>query len=115
MKLPFKRDDRLEKLEVEDLTVEGMGVVRVDRAVLFIPGAVPGDVIDVRVRKTRKNYGEGEITGILTPSRFRTAPRCSHFGTCGGCKMQPIQALKILMCRLDFYLALLLGWLITSL
>lgn len=90
MKLPFKRGDVLEQVRVEDLTTEGHGIARVDRAVLFIEGAAPGDLVNVQVYRTKKNYGEAKIVELLETSADRTTPRCAHFGTCGGCKLQHI-------------------------
>jgi 23S rRNA (uracil1939-C5)-methyltransferase len=90
VKLPFKRGDVLEQVRVEDLTTEGHGIARVDRAVLFIEGAAPGDLVNVQVYRTKKNYGEAKIVELLETSADRTTPRCAHFGTCGGCKLQHI-------------------------
>ena len=56
--------------------------------VLFVPFAVPGDVVDVMVTKRRKSFMEGRIVRIVTPSPRRLEPFCKHFGTCGGCKWQ---------------------------
>lgn len=90
MKLPFKRGDLLNDVRVEDLTTEGHGIARVDRAVLFIEGAAPGDIVDILVYRTKKNYGEAKVITIKSSSPDRTTPRCQHFGVCGGCKLQHI-------------------------
>lgn len=91
MKLPFKRGDVLQQVRVEDLTTEGHGVARIERAVLFIEGAAPGDLVDIQVYRTKKNYGEAKVVHVVESSTDRTSPRCRHFGTCGGCKLQHIQ------------------------
>ena len=57
---------------------------------LFVPFAVPGDIVDVKVTKKKKNYMEGYILRLVTPSEHRIEPFCSHFGICGGCKWQPL-------------------------
>ncbi|MFM2206028.1 MAG: hypothetical protein RL213_3 [Bacteroidota bacterium] len=90
MKLPFQRGDELPGVLITDLTHEGQGVARIDRAVLFVDGAVPGDTVDLLVRKTRKNFGEASILRITSPSADREAPVCEHFSACGGCRMQHI-------------------------
>lgn len=56
--------------------------------VLFVEYAVPGDVVDVLVTKRKKNYMEGRVERIVSPSEQRVEPFCEHFGTCGGCKWQ---------------------------
>lgn len=75
-------------LEVIDIDSEGRGVGRTDQLVVFVEGAVPGDVVNAVVYNRKKNYCEARVAGILTPSPYRTTPRCIHFGICGGCKWQ---------------------------
>jgi len=62
-----------------------------DGKVIFIPNAVPGDIIDVQTFKKRKAYYEGKATVFHTLSDKRTEPACQHFGTCGGCKWQDME------------------------
>lgn len=85
-----KQDLILENVLVEAVAAEGKALAKVDGTVLFIPFAVPGDVVDVKVTKKKKNYMEGFILRIVTPSEHRLEPFCSHFGICGGCKWQPL-------------------------
>ncbi len=67
---------------------EGKSLAKVDGKVIFIEGAVPGDVVDVFVSTNKKDWGEGRVTKIHEYSKERTEPFCKHFGTCGGCKWQ---------------------------
>ena len=83
-----KQDILLENIEIEAVAAEGKALAKVDGAVLFVPFAVPGDIVDVKVTKKKKNYMEGFITRIVKPSEHRLEPFCSHFGVCGGCKWQ---------------------------
>ena len=78
----------LEKILVTGYAAEGKSLARVDGKVIFIEGAVPGDVVDVFVSTNKKDYGEGRATHIHEYSTERTIPFCQHFGTCGGCKWQ---------------------------
>lgn len=80
----------LENITVENIAAEGKALAHVDGAVLFLPSAVPGDVVDVRVTRKRKNYMEGTVIRIVKPSEHRLSPFCSHFGICGGCKWQTL-------------------------
>ncbi|MEO6731227.1 MAG: 23S rRNA (uracil(1939)-C(5))-methyltransferase RlmD [Ferruginibacter sp.] len=78
----------LEKILVTGYAAEGKSLARQDGKVIFIEGAVPGDVVDVFVSTNKKDYGEGKATRFHEFSKERTEPFCRHFGTCGGCKWQ---------------------------
>ena len=85
-----------ERKVVEDVVIEGMssegkGFAKVDGKVIFTQFAVPGDVMDIELRKSRKKFSEAIIAQLKLPSVLRTEPACSHFGVCGGCKWQHIQ------------------------
>jgi 23S rRNA (uracil1939-C5)-methyltransferase len=60
----------------------------VNGTVLFVPFAVPGDVVDVQLTKRRSSYLEGYVARLVSPSPLRQAPLCEHYGACGGCKWQ---------------------------
>ena len=79
----------LEGLLVESVAAEGKAIAHTDDGmVVFIEFAVPGDIVDVRVIKKKKNYWEGRIQRMVKPSPDRLEPFCPHFGVCGGCKWQ---------------------------
>ncbi len=76
-------------VEVIDAAAKGKTVAKApDGKVIFLPNAVPGDVVDVQTFKKRKAYYEGKATVFHKLSDKRTEPACEHFGTCGGCKWQ---------------------------
>jgi len=77
-----------EDVRIIDIAEEGKGVGKTDDFVLFVDKAIPGDVADVQVYKSKKNFGEGRIVALKQPSEYRVEPFCEHFGTCGGCKWQ---------------------------
>lgn len=79
---------RIPGLQIIDIAEEGKGVGKAEELVVFVDKAVPGDIVDVRVVKKKKNFAEAVIEKLYTRSEFRTEPFCSHFGTCGGCKWQ---------------------------
>ncbi len=85
-----KLDLVLEMVTIEGVAAEGKAIAHIDGAVLFVPFAVPGDVVDVRVIKKKNNYMEGIILNMIKPSEHRLEPFCEHFGVCGGCKWQPL-------------------------
>ena len=78
-----------EGLEVIDAGSRGKAVAKApDGRIVFIPNAVPGDVVSVQTTRKRKGFYEGFVTELLQPSGERVSPKCVHFGTCGGCKWQ---------------------------
>ncbi len=86
-----KVDILLEDITIEAVAAEGKAIAHSpDGQVVFVPFAVPGDVVDIKVFKKKKNYLEGTIARIKTPSKDRLEPFCKHFGICGGCKWQPL-------------------------
>ncbi len=83
------RKQIFEHVEVIDAGAKGKTIAKApDGKVIFLPNAVPGDVIDVQTFKKRKAYYEGKAITFHKLSDKRTAPICEHFGTCGGCKWQ---------------------------
>ena len=73
---------------MEDYAAEGKSLARVDGKVVFIESVVPGDVVDVRLLKNKKDWAEGVPVQIHSFSADRVEPFCSHFGICGGCQWQ---------------------------
>lgn len=86
----LKKEIIIPDIEVGDAGAEGKAIVRVDGMVVFAPFVVPGDVIDLKIYKKKKNYAEGVAISIKRPSPLRVEPSCSHFGVCGGCKWQTL-------------------------
>ena len=64
------------------------GVGKIDGYVLFVPGALPGDLVNVEITNKGKRFGYGKIVSIEEPSSFRVEPFCPYFGLCGGCTLQ---------------------------
>jgi len=83
-----KKKPFYEKVTIEAIASEGKALARVNEMVVFVQGAVPGDVVDIQVSKKRKSYQEGFITTFHEYSADRVEPLCEHFGVCGGCKWQ---------------------------
>ncbi|MGQ5487396.1 23S rRNA (uracil(1939)-C(5))-methyltransferase RlmD [Thauera sp. ZXT1-4] len=72
----------------QSLDHEGRGIARVDGKAVFIEGALPGERVEYTVRRARPNYEQGDTVRVLKASAQRVAPRCPHYGVCGGCSMQ---------------------------
>jgi len=80
----------LEQVTITDYAAEGKAIARVDDMVVFVPWAVPGDVVDLQVRRKKHSFMEAEVIRYHQYSKVRTKPFCQHFGICGGCKWQQI-------------------------
>lgn len=78
----------LENITIADVAAEGKALAKVDGMAVFVPYAVPGDVVDLQVKRKKHNYAEAEVVRFLQYSEKRATPFCPHFGVCGGCKWQ---------------------------
>ena len=78
----------LENVTISGVAAEGKSITRVDDMVVFVPFAVPGDVVDLQVKRKKHHYCEAEVIRFVKKSDLRVEPKCSHFGVCGGCKWQ---------------------------
>lgn len=84
----------LENIIVTDYAAEGKALAKIDGKVIFISGAVPGDVVDIFLTKNKKDWAEARVIEIKQPSTERQLPFCKHFGLCGGCKWQMLPYAK---------------------
>lgn len=78
----------LNGVEIIDVAAEGNSLARVDDMVVFIPFGAPGDIADVKIDRKKRNYAEGHIDKLITPSPIRQQAKCEHFTVCGGCRWQ---------------------------
>lgn len=73
---------------ITDVAAEGKAIAKVDNLVIFVPYVVPGDVVDLQIKRKKHSYAEAESIAIKKYSELRAQPFCKHFGVCGGCKWQ---------------------------
>ncbi len=78
----------LENVTITDVAAEGKALARVNDMVVFVPWAVPGDVVNLQVTRKKHSFCEARIIDFVEKSPNRIEPRCPHFGICGGCKWQ---------------------------
>ena len=83
-----KKNIVLEEVLVENYAAEGKSLARQDGKVIFIENVVPGDVVDIRLLKNKKDWAEGYPIQFKSYSKERVEPFCQHFGVCGGCQWQ---------------------------
>ncbi len=82
-------------LEITDIALpHDWGVGRIDKLVVFVPGAVLGDRVKVAVARKERRHLFGRVVRVEKPSPFRTEPPCPHFGVCGGCSFQDLDYSK---------------------
>ncbi|MEQ1668415.1 MAG: TRAM domain-containing protein, partial [Sulfuriferula sp.] len=80
-------------LTITSLNHEGRGVARrEDGKTIFVDGAITGEVVQYSVYRKKDSFEMAQITKIVRPSFMRVKPRCPHFGVCGGCSLQHMDA-----------------------
>jgi 23S rRNA (uracil1939-C5)-methyltransferase len=77
---------------IEGLTHDGRGLTHVDGKAVFVHGALPGECVLFRYTKLQRRYDEGTVTQVVSASHQRVEPHCAHFGLCGGCSLQHMEA-----------------------
>ena len=94
-----KKNQILEQIQLTSAGAKGVAVGKTQEGkTVLVSGAVPGDLVNARVRKSKSKYFEAEAIEIIEKSPFRTEAKCQHFGVCGGCKWQNLSYGK----QLDF-------------
>ncbi|MDN5363553.1 MAG: rRNA (uracil1939-C5)-methyltransferase [Eubacteriales bacterium] len=76
------------EIEITGIGSRGQGVGRHEGMVVFVPGALPGEVVRAEIKEQKKNFARAELTEVLRPSPHRRDPFCPYFGRCGGCQLQ---------------------------
>lgn len=77
-----------QQVTITALSEEGEGIGRLDGMAVFVPGALPGEIVECVLVEQKKNYAKGRLTQILAASPARVAPPCPYFPECGGCQLQ---------------------------
>ena len=75
------------RVTVDRIVHGGDGMARLDGQAVFIPGAAPGDELDIRVTEAKHGFVRAECAGVVQPGPGRTQPACPHYGECGGCNL----------------------------
>ncbi|MCE5331600.1 MAG: 23S rRNA (uracil(1939)-C(5))-methyltransferase RlmD [Bacteroidales bacterium] len=78
----------LTNVTITDIAAEGKAITKINDMVVFVPFAVPGDVVDLQVTRKKSHFMEARPVHFHTYSDKRTEPVCEHYGICGGCKWQ---------------------------
>ncbi|MDR1680396.1 MAG: 23S rRNA (uracil(1939)-C(5))-methyltransferase RlmD [Prevotellaceae bacterium] len=89
----------IENVLITALAAEGKAFARVDGKALFVPHAVPGDIVHVQITRQQRAYMEGRIATLVQPSPDRVPACCAHYGVCGGCCRQTVAYPLQLACK----------------
>lgn len=89
-----KPRQQVKTVRIESLDQEGRGVAHHEGKVAFIEGGLPGELVTYTVIRGKPSYDFGEVEQVLEPSSQRVQPGCPHFGVCGGCAMQHLEAIS---------------------
>jgi len=86
----MKKDD-LVVLKIEDISVNGEGIGKLDGFPFFVKDSVPDDLVEAKIIKLKKQYGYARLIRVIEPSKNRVEPKCSYARQCGGCQLQAIR------------------------
>ena len=87
----MSKNKLFESVEILDIGSKGQSIAKSkDGIVLMVKNGVPGDIVDIKTYRKKKNYFLGNIINYRAYSKHRIEPKCAHFGLCGGCKLQNI-------------------------
>ena len=78
--------------DITALAHDGRGVARIDGKAVFVAGALEGERVRLRVVQRHRHFDEAQTTEVMTASPHRVTPKCAHFGVCGGCSLQHLDA-----------------------
>jgi 23S rRNA (uracil1939-C5)-methyltransferase len=85
-------DNPILEATIESLDQEGRGVAHMEGKTIFIDGALPNEQVTYQSQRIKASYEVANVVEVLTPSNQRVVPKCPHFGLCGGCKLQHLDA-----------------------
>ena len=91
---PFQNtaDNPILQAYIESLDQEGRGVAHVDGKTIFIDGALPNEKVTYQAQRIKPSYEVANVIEVLQASSERVTPKCPHYGLCGGCKLQHMDA-----------------------
>lgn len=81
------RMNEIRRIEINDLGVHGEGIGRVDGFTVFVPDALPSEIVKAEITVVKKSYAKGKLLEIEKTSPYRTQPSCPVYENCGGCQI----------------------------
>ena len=86
----IRKGDNVE-LQIESLAFGGLGVAKYQNQVIFVRGAIPGQIVNTVITRKKKSYYEGLVLHVVKETENYTKPECNHFKYCGGCVHQQLE------------------------
>lgn len=83
--------DELKSIEIQNLGTNGEGVAKRDDLTVFVPFCLPGETVDIKLLKRKKNIAQGKLLRVIKSSKDRQVAPCPYFSVCGGCDLQHMQ------------------------
>lgn len=80
----------MHEVKIEKLDHQGRGICYIEKKVTFVPNALPGEIVDIKIRKEAKKYNIAELVKIKEQSEKRQIPFCPYYQACGGCSLQTL-------------------------
>lgn len=80
--------DEIYETEITSLENEGSGVCKINQMIVFVPKALPGEKVRIRITEKKKNFARGKIVEILKSSDKRIESKCPYYEECGGCNLR---------------------------
>ncbi|MCL2158659.1 MAG: TRAM domain-containing protein, partial [Oscillospiraceae bacterium] len=90
-KLEKVEKNKTYRVEISDLTEDGQGIGKIDGFVVFVEGAIPGDLVEAKIIKVNKSRCYGKLEKIIAPSQSRVVPSCKYSKKCGGCPLMSME------------------------
>ena len=87
--MEYQKNDYV-TVTIDDMGNDGEGIGKVDGFTLFVKDAIIGDVVEVKIIKSKKHYAYARLEKVITPSPFRVEPKCPYHKQCGGCQIQAL-------------------------
>lgn len=87
----MKKQQIVRDVEIVDTGVKGQAIGKLDQNVFLLDQGVPGDIVDIQIKRRKKSFFLARVLKITSPSPHRTTAFCKHFDDCGGCKWQNIE------------------------
>ena len=84
-------------VKIDKLSHEMRGITKIDNKITFIDNTLPGEVVNIKITKQKKNINEGRVISILEESKDREVPICPYYNECGGCNISHINYEKSLL------------------
>ncbi len=100
MKIPITKNEQY-TMTIVDIGSQGEGIGKISDFTVFVPQAITGDEIEVKILKVKKNYAYGKLIRLISPSPKRQDPRCPSAHICGGCQLQHVDYEEQLVWKKD--------------